>query len=86
MKYLKIFENNGEQVVLNAMNEYDRICDLMRDFINFEKLYNKEVKHVIKYYYETDVFEDGDNIIICLFGFLDREVYGFYTQCVIRGE
>ena len=74
MKHIKLFENsNGEQIVLNTMNEYTRICDLIRDFINIEKLYNIEVHNVIRYYFEKDMEVIGDSVIICIFGFNDRD-------------
>jgi hypothetical protein len=65
MKHLRIFESkNSEKLVLDAMTEYDRICDLMRDFINLENLNgNIKVAEVLRYYIEKDISTDVDAAI-----------------------
>jgi len=62
MKHLKIYENKkSENLVTNAMKEYDKICDLICKFINLEKLYPCEpIKYVIRYYFERSMEEEGD--------------------------
>lgn len=60
MKHLIIFESkSAEKLVLDTMNEYDKICDLIRDFINLEELSDGVINHVTRYYVEHDV---DDNI------------------------
>lgn len=73
MKHLKIFENrDGRDEVLDAMVEFDRICDLIKDFINLEQLHNKKVKDIYHYYFEKDVDEMGDMVLFALFGDNDK--------------
>lgn len=62
MKHLKIYElKKSENLVMNTMNEYDKICALICDFINLEKLYScGPVKYVIRYYFENNIEVDGD--------------------------
>ena len=62
MKHLRIYENKkSENLVTNAMKEYDKICDLICEFINLEKLYPCEpIKYVIRYYFENNVNDKDD--------------------------
>jgi len=65
MKYLKKYENlsTAEKMVKNAFDEYDRICDLITDFIKFEKIVNFNIKYVFRYYFENDEDENGEYIV-----------------------
>lgn len=77
MKHLKTFENkNGKSQLLDAMIEYNRICSLIVDFINFEGLVGEdEIRNVIYYYYEADVKKIGDSVLIVVFGdYEEREL------------
>lgn len=75
MKHLRLFENiDGKDVVLDAMLEHDRVCNLIRDFINFEKLYiDKAIKEVVYFYFEKNVSELGDRILFAVIGDFDRD-------------
>lgn len=70
MKHIKLFENNSGKLQLqNAMDEYDKIGKLIRDFINFEGLVTEgKIKDVVYYYYETNVEKVGDKILFVVFG------------------
>jgi hypothetical protein len=60
MKHLKLFENkNSNKEVKNAVDEYTRIGDLIRDYIKFTDT-SIEIMDVYYYYYETDLEEIGD--------------------------
>jgi len=37
MKHLRLYENkNSEDKVFKVMNEYDEMCNIIKDFINFD--------------------------------------------------
>ena len=67
MKHLKIYENKSiENKVLNIMNQYDDMCDVICDFINFE--YDENKGYVLRYYIEEDLEVVGDKGIIAQYG------------------
>lgn len=71
MKYLKQFENNNiEKTLKSVADEHSVYCDLIKDFINIEKLwedlYKKEITSVTFYYYEHDFAVVGDETIIAV--------------------
>lgn len=74
MKHLRLFEGkDGKDELLDAYIEFERICNLIRDFINFERLHHKKVKGVYYYYFEKDVEVVGDRVLFAMFGDLDKD-------------
>ncbi len=80
MKHLRIFENiNTEKLVKDTMDEYERICDLICEFINLEKLYPCfPIKYVMRYYF--DEFEDNQ---IALFAQVQNVDTKYDEDCLI---
>jgi hypothetical protein len=70
MKHLRLFENkDGKDILLDAMIEYERVCSLIVDFINLEKLVTEGgIKNVVYFYFEKDVEVIGDRVLIVVFG------------------
>lgn len=71
MKHLKTFESkgdNGKKLLNTVMHSYDRMCDTIKDFINFEGLVGDEIRNVVYYYYETNVEKIGDRVLFVVFG------------------
>ena len=75
MKHLRLFEDvDGVDIVLDAMLEYDRVCNLIKEFINFEKLYtDKPIKDIVHFYFEENVSEWGDRILFAVVGDFDKD-------------
>lgn len=75
MKHLRLFEDvDGMDVVLDAMLEYDRVCELIKNFINFEKLYySKPIEKIIYFYFEKNVSKIGDNVLFAVLDEFDTD-------------
>ena len=74
MKHLRLFENtNGKNDLIDAMVEYERICNLIKEFINFENIHDKPVEDIVMYYYEENVAVVGDKYLFVIFGDNDKD-------------
>ena len=71
-----IINKTNNKILLDAMVEYDRVGELIKDFINFEKLIGDDkIRNVVCYYYEKNVEEMGDKILFVVFGqYEDRKL------------
>lgn len=78
MKYLKLFENiNGKNKIQNLLYEYNKMCNMLQDFIILENKVNKEdIRDVYMFYYESNLDEIGKESLVVSFVDKDREYGG----------
>ena len=86
MKYLRLFENKDtEEMVENAIENYNIVGDLIRDFIKYEDP-EMDIRDVYYYYYEHDLEKINDTGLIISYTDSRRRTSDEYVHLIYEDD